>query len=211
MKLAKEKQSPQKSTIEKGTAQKILRSVSFDQGFHFSTGTYTSETAINLFSFYEELKTIDLQSVKFHFQRRDFQKWVETTLNDPQLASTMDNISPNESDEKIKQELLEAVNARLTELQTIANKPDEEQGVATSEERQKMFTIEQLKQFNGKDGNLAYVAFSGKVYDVTGSSFWMDGKHMSSHDAGNNLTEAIQSAPHGDEVFSKFRQIGILK
>jgi hypothetical protein len=81
-----------KIELDKTSAQKILRTLPFEQGFHFSTGIgkYTPETAVNLFSFYEELKTIELQSVRFHFQRRDFQKWIETSLEDYDLASRID-------------------------------------------------------------------------------------------------------------------------
>jgi len=105
----------EKLPVGKSEAEKILSSVPFEQGFHFATdlGKYTGETAINLFSFYEELRTIGPQSVKFHFQRRDF-------------------------------------------------------------------------------GGLHGTGF--KV----------------AHEAGKDLTEAIKSAPHGEEVFSKVKQVGVL-
>ena len=40
--------------------------------------------------------------------------------------------------------------------------------------KSKNFTIRELKEFNGRDGKPTYVAFKGKVYDVSGSSLWTD-------------------------------------
>ena len=74
----------------------------------------------------------------------------------------------------------------------------------------KQFTTSELKKFDGKDGNPAYVAFQGRVYDVTGSRLWADGKHMGFHTAGKELTETIANAPHSQEVLDRFPQIGEL-
>jgi len=43
---------------------------------------------------------------------------------------------------------------------------------------------EELKRMNGKDGNPVYVAFGGKVYDVTESDLWKTGVHMARHASG---------------------------
>jgi predicted heme/steroid binding protein len=71
------------------------------------------------------------------------------------------------------------------------------------------FTIDELSSFNGKGGKPAYVAFRGKVYDVTESSMWLDGDHLG-HVAGEDLTMAIEIAPHGEEVMEKMKVVGIL-
>ena len=75
---------------------------------------------------------------------------------------------------------------------------------------EKKFTLEELKQYNGTEGKPVYFAFEGKVYDSSNSSFWQSGNHMGAHQAGKDLTEAIKSAPHGEEVFGKVKQIGVL-
>lgn len=75
---------------------------------------------------------------------------------------------------------------------------------------EKKFTLEELAKFNGKNGNPAYVAFKGKVYDVTDSSFWMDGDHLGAHEAGKDLTEEIDIAPHGPENIDRVKAVGIL-
>jgi tetratricopeptide (TPR) repeat protein len=38
----------------------------------------------------------------------------------------------------------------------------------------KRFSTSELKEFDGKEGRSAYVAFKGKIYDVTNSSFWKE-------------------------------------
>lgn len=75
----------------------------------------------------------------------------------------------------------------------------------------KKFTSEELLAFNGKDGKPVYVAFQGKVYDVSKSPLWSSGLHMNRHPSGKNLTGEISAAPHGTEVFERHPQVGILK
>lgn len=73
----------------------------------------------------------------------------------------------------------------------------------------KEFTLEELAEFDGRDGKPAYVAFKGIVYDVTESSMWGDGDHEDQHQAGADLTDAHQDAPH-DEYIVDFPEIGTL-
>ena len=64
---------------------------------------------------------------------------------------------------------------------------------------------------NGKDGKPSYIAVNGKVYDVTESRLWKNGQHMNRHQAGQNLTDELNNAPHGTEVLNKFGQVGALQ
>jgi len=75
----------------------------------------------------------------------------------------------------------------------------------------KEFTAEELSSFNGKEGNPVYIAFEGRVYDVTKSRLWSKGPHMNRHPAGKDLTAEISAAPHGTEVFERYPQIGTIK
>ncbi len=75
---------------------------------------------------------------------------------------------------------------------------------------QRKFTIEELKQYDGKDGRPAYVAFKGKVYDVTDSFLWVDGDHQGQHAAGKDLTEEMALAPHGEETMERVKLVGVL-
>jgi predicted heme/steroid binding protein/uncharacterized membrane protein len=60
-------------------------------------------------------------------------------------------------------------------------------------------SIDALCQFNGTDGRPAYVAYKGLIYDMTGSKLWKKGSHMTKHAAGNDLTDMLKTAPHGDD------------
>jgi predicted heme/steroid binding protein len=72
------------------------------------------------------------------------------------------------------------------------------------------FTLEELAEYNGTGGKPAYVAYKGKVYDVSASSFWLDGDHFGAHQAGKDLTEELELAPHGGEVLERTKLVGVL-
>lgn len=78
-----------------------------------------------------------------------------------------------------------------------------------SEELRK-FTLEDLKQYDGKNGKPAYIVYQGKVYDVTQSGLWSSGEHMGLHEAGKDLTEEIELAPHREEVLERAKLVGTL-
>lgn len=72
------------------------------------------------------------------------------------------------------------------------------------------FTLSDLKKFDGQNGNKAYVAIDGTVYDVTGVPQWANGQHNGLQ-AGNDLSDAINSSPHGKAILSKLNIVGTLK
>ena len=62
----------------------------------------------------------------------------------------------------------------------------------------KVFTAAELAKYDGKNGNPAYVAVDGTVYDVTNVAAWRDGTHAGgSITAGMDQTEALKRSPHG--------------
>jgi predicted heme/steroid binding protein/uncharacterized membrane protein len=75
----------------------------------------------------------------------------------------------------------------------------------------KEFNAEELSAFDGKNGKPIYIAFEGKVYDVSKSPLWSKGTHMNRHLPGRDLTSAVPAAPHGPEVFERYPQVGVLK
>jgi len=52
----------------------------------------------------------------------------------------------------------------------------------------------ELGFYNGRNGRKAYVAYCGKVYDV--SHIFKNGEHMTCL-AGNDLTDILDMMPHG--------------
>ncbi|UOD34016.1 cytochrome b5 [Deferribacteraceae bacterium V6Fe1] len=62
---------------------------------------------------------------------------------------------------------------------------------------------EEVKKFNGKDSQPAYIIYKDKVYDVTNSRFWKNGVHMNRHKAGEDMTDFISMAPHGDDLLKR--------
>lgn len=74
----------------------------------------------------------------------------------------------------------------------------------------KEFTPEDLAKYNGKDGKPAYVAYQGKVYDVSASKLWKGGLHMRRHRAGTDLTTDMQAAPHKSDMLEQFQEVGTI-
>lgn len=72
------------------------------------------------------------------------------------------------------------------------------------------FTKEELRKYNGRNG-VAYIAYKGRVFDVSGSYHWRTGVHHARHHAGGDLTEALEQAPHGIDLLEKFPIIGELE
>jgi alpha-amylase len=96
----------------------ILRTVPYEKGFHFYTapGNFTGETATSLDAFEKKIQIVPANSVNFHLQRGDFQKWIEDTLGDDELAKRVSLIKSTLSAEDLRKELLAIVQTRVTEL-----------------------------------------------------------------------------------------------
>lgn len=80
--------------------------------------------------------------------------------------------------------------------------------VSSSAAEMQTFTLEELSQYTGKDGQPGYVAVDGVVYDVTNVEAWKDGEHQMGLTAGNELSEEINSSPHGKQVLEGLPIVG---
>jgi predicted heme/steroid binding protein len=76
---------------------------------------------------------------------------------------------------------------------------------------ERVFTVDELAAFDGKEGRAAYVALKGKVYDVSGSITWDNGEHGDEHSAGVDLTDDMDFAPHAEDVLDSFPVVGALE
>lgn len=71
-------------------------------------------------------------------------------------------------------------------------------------------TAEELAAYNGQDGMPAYVAVDGRVYDVTDNPAWQGGEHQGQYAAGQDLSDAIKAAPHGEAVLADLPLVAYL-
>jgi predicted heme/steroid binding protein/uncharacterized membrane protein len=72
-------------------------------------------------------------------------------------------------------------------------------------------TPDQLAHFDGKEGRPAYIAYKGIVYDVSQGRLWKNGTHVMKHSAGNDLTNSLKNAPHGEDKVLAMAQVGMLQ
>ena len=100
---------------------KILSTMPHDKGFHFFTDLdhNTGETANSLETFTQKLETINANSITFHFQRKDFQNWIKTTVGDDVLAERINHINGQLPVEDLRNELVKIVKNRISQLRLL--------------------------------------------------------------------------------------------
>ena len=107
-------------THSKTELQVLLASVPYEKGFHFFTepGKYTGITAISLDELAAKINTVPVESVIFHFQRGDYQKWLIEVIGDEELAKRIDKIRETEwaSADSVRNVLFQTVQKAVSEL-----------------------------------------------------------------------------------------------
>ena len=100
---------------------KILSTVPHDRGFRFFTNLdqNTGETATSLETFAQKLEIVSADSVKFHFQRKDFQNWIQTTVGDGVLAERIRHVSEQRPVEDLRSELVRIVQERISQIRLL--------------------------------------------------------------------------------------------
>ncbi len=71
-------------------------------------------------------------------------------------------------------------------------------------------TPQELARFDGRAGAPAYIAFQGKVYDVSHSFLWQEGRRQVVHTAGKDLTGELEAAPHGAALLERVPVVAAL-
>jgi hypothetical protein len=96
----------------------FLRCVPFEQGFHFNTGrgTYSGITATSLPDFDLKLRTVDINTIMFHYPRGDFQKWIENIVGDKTLADQLRAEKTIGSGENLRGQLVDIIQTRIKAL-----------------------------------------------------------------------------------------------
>ena len=96
----------------------LLRPVNPECDFRFFTGLEkpTGITASSTVEFSKKLQTAPIESIMFHFQRQDFQKWFRTSVGDDTIANKIDQINIWISGETLRKELLKTAQDRIAQL-----------------------------------------------------------------------------------------------
>jgi len=110
-----------KADTSRVNASEVLRTVPPNQSFLFfeGIGKYTGRRAANLADFCENIKTIDIKSVTFHFERGDYERWIRETLHDAGLARKLKRMTKS-TGEELRNKILQTVKRRLYELQKMS-------------------------------------------------------------------------------------------
>jgi tryptophan 2,3-dioxygenase len=76
-------------------AMRILRTVNPSESFYFyeAIGKPTGQNASNLRELLETVKSVKIESLQFHQERKDFQNWIAKTLGDTALAKKIGDLS----------------------------------------------------------------------------------------------------------------------
>ena len=70
--------------------------------------------------------------------------------------------------------------------------------------------VDELAQFDGREGRASYIAYEGHIYDVSDSKLWQEGLHFGKHRAGLDLSYYLEQAPHGREKLLSLPRMGEL-
>ncbi len=105
------------SSRENATS-KVLRVVSVPDAFLFfiNAERYTGEFATSLTDLLRKTDRVPLESVEFHFERSDYEKWVGRMLGDEGLANRLHQIDRFARGEELRDAIKEAIRKRLEEF-----------------------------------------------------------------------------------------------
>lgn len=99
-------------------------------------------------------------------------------------------------------------------IKTVEAKPEEKEEISEPPilaEDLPSFTLEELKGMDGTGGKPIYIAYKGRVYDLSTSPLFQGEGKMRCHVGGQDLTREIDIAPHGEDLVFKFPVIGKVK
>jgi len=108
----------------------------------------------------------------------------------------------------VKNKLLNRLRKNISNLSMLV------QGLQNSEntnnpqlDTMRTFTEAELSKYNGRNGNPAYVAVNGIVYDVTNIAAWGGATHFGLV-AGTDVTSQFASCHAGQPILSKLKVVG---
>ena len=130
---------------------------------------------------------------------------INDNLNE--MSDTIDCLYTT-SNSCVKNKLLNSLRRNISNLSMLV------QGLHNSESTNspqsnagRLFTLDELARYNGKDGNPAYVAVNGVIYDVTNNAVWGGATHFGLL-AGTDVTSQFASCHAGQPILSKLKVVG---
>jgi Predicted heme/steroid binding protein len=135
------------------------------------------------------VKCLICMALNREYECNELLRYGMSMINNPYAYNTLLN-AYCESMLLIKR--LEYINRKYRNMRN--NELPENESNIVSVRRQ--FTLSELSKYTGRDGNPAYVAVNGTVYDVTGAPAWQGGTHFRLL-AGKDLTGEFQGC-HSD-------------
>ena len=142
--------------------------------------------------------------VEFYYEDQEFEVKVDAlsgeiySISQEQIEGEYEDEEEYNDDDEMDEE--EPTTEEPTTEEPTTEEPTTEE--PTTEEPSDTYlylTLTELSMYNGLDGNEAYIAVNGLIYDVTDHEDWENGCHAGVC-AGTDVTEAIMSSPHGESV-----------
>jgi bacterioferritin len=112
-------------------------------------------------------------------------------------------------DEKLHLRFFRETLAGLQGQPSLARNAPSDQAAMAAADPQLELTAADLAAFDGKNGQPAYIANDGIIYDVTNSPAWKEGAHAD-YRAGKDLTADFLRADHGESVLVGIPVVGKL-
>jgi predicted heme/steroid binding protein len=91
---------------------------------------------------------------------------------------------------------------------------DADTASASAEPAYRSYTLQELANYDGKNGNKCLVAVDGDVYLIEGFALWQNGEHIPSGGrarCGLDLSEVINESPHGRSKLQLLKKVGTLE
>lgn len=140
---------------------------------------------------------INIEIDEPHYERRSKEEAIITLIDD--INSYTEILSGE--DDNTKKLVTKLINIKCNLIKELIK----------DQRAELILTKEELLKFDGSNGNPAYVAIDGIIYDVTKNRTWLDGVHFGLV-AGRDLTEEINSCHDNKEaILSKLTPVGKLK
>ena len=108
----------------------------------------------------------------------------------------------------VKNKLLNQLRNNISNLSMLVQGLQNSENTNNSQiDTMRTFTEAELSRYNGRDGNPAYVAVNGIVYDVTNNAAWGGATHFGLV-AGTDVTSQFASCHSGQPILSKLEVVG---